>query len=310
MNGTEKPDMAYPSILSAYAKYKTGDLKRVLIHALGQEDQIIRSTAARLLGEQELAKSNPSAVFEQLSEAFYRSQADSSAEASMGALSGLKDQFLLLRSNEKFEDELLVPFKRASVSPDYLIRRRAESIAKELNIELGRTAERITFKEKGVSRVKRANYKRVLNRSKAGVKLVTSKGEFTIRFYTDEAPLTVENFIALASSGYFNGLAIHRVVPNFVVQDGDSRGDGEGGPGWHIRCEINQIPFERGTVGMALSGKDTGGSQWFVAHSPQPHLDGGYTVFGHVNEVDMKIVDKLARGDVIERVVVLEDGKH
>jgi len=78
---------------------------------------------------------------------------------------------------------------------------------------------------------------------------------------------------------YFNGITIHRVVPNFVIQDGDPRGDGNGGPGYQIRCEINEVPYERGAVGMALSGKDTGGSQWFVTHSPQPSLDGGYTVF-------------------------------
>jgi len=119
--------------------------------------------------------------------------------------------------------------------------------------------------------------------------------------------LTVDNFIKLARSNYFNGLAIHRVVPNFVMQDGDPRGDGNGGPGWQIRCEINMLSYERGAVGMALSGKDTGGSQWFVTHSPQPHLDGGYTVFGKVNETDMKIVDNLVRGDKILKVQIVEN---
>ena len=108
---------------------------------------------------------------------------------------------------------------------------------------------------------------------------MTTKGAFTIEFYPEEAPLTVDNWIKLARSGYFNGVDVHRVVPNFVMQDGDPRGDGNGGPGWSIRCEINMLPFDRGVVGMAVaSGKDTGGSQWFVTHSPQPHLDGGYTV--------------------------------
>ncbi|HEX9963020.1 MAG TPA: peptidylprolyl isomerase, partial [Pyrinomonadaceae bacterium] len=103
-----------------------------------------------------------------------------------------------------------------------------------------------------------------------------------------------------------NNVSIHRVVPNFVMQDGDPRGDGNGGPGWQIRCEINTIPYERGAVGMALSGKDTGGSQWFATHAPQPHLEGGYTVFGKVNEADMKIVDNLARGDKILSVKITE----
>ena len=120
--------------------------------------------------------------------------------------------------------------------------------------------------------------------------------------------LTVDNFVKLARSGYFNGLEVHRVVPNFVMQDGDPRGDGNGGPGWSIRCEINMLPFDRGAVGMALSGKDTGGSQWFVTHAPQPHLDGGYTVFGHVNNVDMKVVDNIVRGDKIISVKIIERG--
>ena len=88
-----------------------------------------------------------------------------------------------------------------------------------------------------------------------------------------DAPLTVENFVALARKGFFNGLSVHRVVPDFVVQDGDPRGDGEGGPGYTIRDELNQRPYLRGTVGMALDWADTGGSQFFITHSPQPHLD-------------------------------------
>jgi len=91
----------------------------------------------------------------------------------------------------------------------------------------------------------------------------------------------------------------------FVIQTGDPRGDQNGGPGYSIRCEINEVPYDRGAVGMALSGKDTGGSQWFVTHSPQPHLDGGYTVFGRVIR-GMDVVDRIARGDIIRRVIVNE----
>ncbi|NNE66618.1 MAG: peptidylprolyl isomerase [Pyrinomonadaceae bacterium] len=150
------------------------------------------------------------------------------------------------------------------------------------------------------------DYAKIAARQTATATVTTHAGRFRIILNPKEAPRTVDNFIHLARSGYFDGLAIHRVVPNFVVQDGDPRGDGSGGPGWHIRCEINQLPYERGVVGMALAGKDTGGSQWFVTHSPQPHLDGGYTVFGKVNEADMKVVDKLARGDVIRSIEINE----
>jgi cyclophilin family peptidyl-prolyl cis-trans isomerase len=89
------------------------------------------------------------------------------------------------------------------------------------------------------------------------------------------------------------------------VQGGDPRGDGNGGPGHQIRCEINMQPYTRGALGMALSGKDTGGSQWFVTHSPQPHLDGGYTVFGRVVE-GLEVVDRITRGDRIRTIRIIE----
>jgi cyclophilin family peptidyl-prolyl cis-trans isomerase len=152
-----------------------------------------------------------------------------------------------------------------------------------------------------------ADYRRAVSRKNGTVKAIvnTEKGAFTIDFYPEDAPLTVDNFIKLARENYFNGVEVHRVVSNFVMQDGDPRGDGNGGPGWSIRCEINVHEFDRGAVGMALSGKDTGGSQWFVTYSPQPHLDGGYTVFGHVNEIGMKVVDNIVRGDKIISIKIV-----
>ncbi len=135
----------------------------------------------------------------------------------------------------------------------------------------------------------------------------TDKGTIQIELAVLDAPLTVRSFTELARSGYFNGVAIHRVVANFVVQDGDPRGDGEGGPGYTIRDELNQRPYLRGTVGMALDWADTGGSQFFITHSPQPHLDARYTVFGQVL-AGMDVVDKLSRGDVIRHVRVWNGG--
>jgi cyclophilin family peptidyl-prolyl cis-trans isomerase len=129
----------------------------------------------------------------------------------------------------------------------------------------------------------------------------TEKGTIEIELAILDAPITVNNFMTLARTGFFNGIAIHRVVPDFVIQDGDPRGDGEGGPGYTIRDEINERPYLRGTVGMALAGKDTGGSQYFITHSPQPHLDGRYTVFGSVVS-GMDVVDKITQWDVIRRV--------
>ncbi len=129
----------------------------------------------------------------------------------------------------------------------------------------------------------------------------TSKGTIQFELAVIDAPRTVANFIALARKNYFRGVQLHRVVPDFVVQDGDPRGDGEGGPGYTIRDEINQRPYLRGTVGMALDWADTGGSQFFITHSPQPHLDGRYTVFGQVVS-GMDVVDRLQQWDTIERI--------
>src|SRR6185295_15599812 len=107
-----------------------------------------------------------------------------------------------------------------------------------------------------------------------------------------------ENFILLARKGFFNGLTFHRVVPDFVIQGGDPRGDSEGGPGYTIRDELNQRPFLRGVVGMAIDWNDTAGSQFFITHSPQPHLDARYTAVGRVIS-GMEIVDQIQQWDVI-----------
>ena len=133
------------------------------------------------------------------------------------------------------------------------------------------------------------------------VEIRTVRGPIRVRLACAEAPLTCLNFLQLMEQGFFNGLSFHRVVPDFVVQAGDPRGDGFGGPGYDIRDEINRLRYERGAVGMALAGPDTGGSQFFIALSPQPHLDGGYTVFGQVVQGD-EVLDRIQADDRIERI--------
>jgi cyclophilin family peptidyl-prolyl cis-trans isomerase/HEAT repeat protein len=134
------------------------------------------------------------------------------------------------------------------------------------------------------------------------VTIETDRGSIVLLLYAGDAPLTVQNFLRLVDRRYFDGSRWHRVVPNFVIQDGDPRGDGNGGPGWVIRDEINRRRYDRGAVGMALSGPDTGGSQFFITHSPQPHLDGGYTVFGHVIQ-GYEVLDQIVQGDRIRRII-------
>ena len=145
---------------------------------------------------------------------------------------------------------------------------------------------------------------------RAGVPLYTPRafihtrhGAVEIHLDVVEAPLTTASFVDLARAGFYDGLVFHRVEPGFVVQGGCPRGDGNGGPGYAVRCEITRRPYGRGAVGMALSGKDTGGSQFFITLSPQPRLDGGFTLFGQV-VAGMDVVDRIRPGDVIERVEV------
>ena len=131
----------------------------------------------------------------------------------------------------------------------------------------------------------------------------TAYGTVEFELAVLDAPQTSRSFMELARKGYYNGLDIHRVVPNFVFQYGDPRGDGEGGPGYTIRDELNLRTYVRGTVGMALEWPDTGGSQFFITLSPQPHLDARYTVFGHVVN-GMDVVDRIKPGDVVQRIRV------
>jgi len=195
--------------------------------------------------------------------------------------------------------------KTALDSEDHLVRRRAASLLKANG-----AGDFSQLAASPATRNTAADYARALARANKTVRAVvnTDKGAFILELLAQEAPLNVDNFVQLAQKGYFDNITFHRVVPNFVVQGGDPRGDGNGGPGYQIRCEINEVPYERGAVGMALSGKDTGGSQWFVTHSPQPHLDGGYTVFGRVTS-GMEVVDKIVRGDRILSINVTESAR-
>ncbi len=131
----------------------------------------------------------------------------------------------------------------------------------------------------------------------------TSKGRITVELFIQEAPFTVQNFVKLAEQHFFDGLTFHRVVSNFVIQGGDPKGDGSGGPPYSIRSEFTRRRFERGIIGMASAGKDTEGSQFFIMHSHHPHLDGRYTAFGLVKH-GFETLDRIEIGDKILSVRV------
>ena len=140
-----------------------------------------------------------------------------------------------------------------------------------------------------------------LNDKKFAV-IKTNQGNIKIELFPEVAPFTIQNFVKLAEKGYYDNTIFHRVIANFVIQGGDPTGTGYGGPGYSIRSEFSPIPFDAYTVGMASSGKDTEGSQFFITHSPQPHLDARYTLFGKVTE-GFDVVDKIQIGDKIENIV-------
>jgi peptidyl-prolyl cis-trans isomerase B (cyclophilin B) len=131
-------------------------------------------------------------------------------------------------------------------------------------------------------------------------------GEIVIEFFPDDAPKTVENFVTLAKKGFYDGLVFHRVEPGFVVQGGDPKGDGTGGPGYKVKAEFNKQPHVRGVVAMARSNDpDSAGSQFYITLAPANFLDGKYTVFGKVTS-GMDVVDKIKKGDKMKSVKIVE----
>ncbi len=299
---------AAPEILQAYARYKPADLKPLALRALTHKDVYVRAAAAGVLDD----LPSDAETVSGLKAAFTKSlQIDKDTnDAQLAILSAV------VKLDKADAEQSL---RQALAHSDVIVRRQAADLIKSNGLlaifpDADKRVYPVSpYNAKNATRSgqllnRDADYRRALSRKNGSIRaiLTTEKGTFTIEFLPEDAPLTVDNFVKLARVRYFDGLEVHRVVPNFVMQDGDPRGDGNGGPGWSIRCEVNMVAYERGAVGMALSGKDTGGSQWFVTHSPQPHLDGGYTVFGRVDESDMKVVDNIVRGDKILSVRIVE----
>lgn len=140
--------------------------------------------------------------------------------------------------------------------------------------------------------------------------IITKKGTMKVELYEQDAPGTVQNFIDLAKKGYYDGLSFHRVIPNFVIQGGCPKGDGTGGPGYTIKCELegeNQY-HDRGVLSMAHAGRNTGGSQFFICHGRQntQHLDRHHTCFGRVVE-GLEVIDEIRAGDKMEKVTINEE---
>ena len=243
---------------------------------LAHDDPAVRSVAADLVARQP----DPRDV-EPLVQAYRRSAGDPFNDARLSAVSALA---AIAGASAAGRLEVANRFvATVPASDDYLVRRlaverlpdAAQIWGAATPIATGRTAA--DYRD-----VARRYLLPALQGELPRVVLETERGTLELQLYPVEAPLTVAAFLSLVERGYFDGSRWHRVVPNFVVQDGDPRGDGWGGPGFVLRDEVNPVRYETGTMGMALSGPDTGGSQFFITHGPQPHLDGTYTVFGRV----------------------------
>ena len=135
--------------------------------------------------------------------------------------------------------------------------------------------------------------------------LSTNRGDIVIALDADHAPKTVNNFVFLANEGFYDGVTFHRVIRDFMIQGGDPTGTGRGGPGYRFEDEVrnNPLKHETGVLSMANAGPNTNGSQFFITHSPQPHLNGKHTVFGKVTE-GMNVVNAIRQGDVMNSVTI------
>jgi cyclophilin family peptidyl-prolyl cis-trans isomerase/HEAT repeat protein len=265
--------------------------RALLTHA----DPAVRSVAADILGR------NPDAAdVEILTAAYQRAEGDPFNDARLSAVSALGAISAASPTGRLRVATRFIP--AVPRADDYLVRRLAADTLPDAREAWG-PAVPIT------TRRTPADYRDVARRwlapALAGTNphifLETDRGTLDIELLPAEAPLTVAAIIELVERRYFDGSRWHRVVPNFVVQDGDPRGDGWGGPGFVLRDEINPLRYQAGSVGMALSGPDTGGSQYFITHSPQPHLDGIYTIFARVAGAT-NILDQIGQGDRIRSI--------
>ena len=277
----------WPAALRALVRLKAPDVSSLLLAKVKEPDFAVRAAVSTLIGEMK-----PEGGVAALREAFKIAQPDLAYGARMAALEALAGYGV---------PDALETLKLGLADKEWAVRVRTAELLKKLEP----TGDHPTA-IRPVPSAAPGGYDStalIAPDYSPHVFIDTAKGTIEFELAVLDAPQTSRNFVTLARQGFFNGLTIHRVVPNFVVQDGDSRGDGEGGPGYTIRDELNERPFLRGTVGMALSWKDTGGSQFFIMHSPAPHLDARYTAFGHVVN-GMEVVDKIQQGDVIQRVRV------
>ncbi|MFQ5638857.1 MAG: HEAT repeat domain-containing protein [bacterium] len=274
------------AILQAFTKLSKFTTPRLYLNALREDDHVLVALAAHGLSQDSLKNK----IYAQpIIDAYQRLPKPVDAESAnmiFEALGKIRDK----KAVPTLTEALKIPDKPLSIAAAKALQQiTGEDYSQKITAF---TQPHHDFSNADISKLQAA---------KALIK--TNIGTIEIKLFVEEAPLTVLNFVRLTEKGFYDRLTFHRVVPNFVIQGGDPRGDSWGSPGYSIRSEFNSRPFLRGTVGMASAGKDTEGCQFFITHSEQPRLDGRYTVFGQVTS-GMEVVDAIQEGDVMELVTI------
>jgi len=276
-----------PVVLESLARLRAPDVEAILTAHLQKPDAVVRMAAARGLGDLARSSSIPALVA-----AYDAGQIDSTYVARAAALTALAE----------FEtDAARDAIARGLEDKDWAVRRHAAMLLRELG---DARADPARIRPAPTTRAPEAYREPQIVQPAVSphVYLDTAKGTIQIELAVLDAPLTVDTFVTLAREGYYDGLPLHRVTAD-MIQGGDRRGDGAGGPGFTLRDEVNEMPFLRGTLGLARDWEDTGGSQFFITRTPQPMLDARFTAFGTVL-AGVEILDGLEPWDVIQRVRV------
>ena len=281
-----------PVVLEALRKARGGDAVETLKRHLTHSDFAVRAAAA-----QGLVALKAAGLSDALGGAYRQSLTDVDLDARLEIVAALVTQ----------RDELAKRVLRqvADQDPVRIVRERAASGLRSLGAPAPAPGAELTTRTFLDDRESMLPFEPPPDRTLFTPRaiLYTARGRIEIHLNIIDTPLTTESFINLARRGFYDGLSFHRVVPDFVVQGGCPRGDGAGGPGYTLRSELSEQPYGRGAVGMALSGPDTAGSQFFIATKPAPQLDGAFTAFGWVAS-GIEVVDQLRPGDVIDRIEI------
>lgn len=284
-------DPAKGVALTALAEFEFTHVEYLLDDALASGDLVLGQSAASLLSNW------PDSVSAGRLTAFWdRHAADDTSDFKITAL----------QTAAKFADSsvdiagMFETWLRAATNdPDRLV--RAEAIEALSKLGIDESARLGTFRP----RITEDNFEEVYEAFDSNPRAIikTDHGDIEVELLYDVAPRTVYNFVTLAKSGFYDDIVFHRVVANFVIQSGAPDVNGYGGPGYTVRSEFSDLTYSTGTMGMASSGKDTEGSQWFITHSPQPHLDDRYTIFGQVLS-GQEVVDRIRQGNRIQTIEI------